>query len=350
MIHQKNSALSAGILLSTLLCIGVTLHYFATREYTPTPEEMECRTYTDRDDHPDGTSRINSFTCKTPISFSYTLGETRPFPYAGLLLEWDTAVDISPYSELKIEYTPSVTDDFTIQIAAATDTSLHTPLRLYEKTISPETMPTVPLRLPLKDLTTPLWWFNSAGISPDTARKALTRSRQIRLQNHPLSPVGKPQRIEIHSITFVRPLSTWIPLWVLSLLPMLTGSLIYYLNPGVRYSRITRRAERDVTRETLIEYLGHTYSNPGLTLATVQKDTGISPYRIRAILKAAYRRDFRTYLRDIRLQEAVRLLDSGRYTIDETARLVGYQHGSALRQPFKRRFGVSPREYQRRKT
>ena len=56
------------------------------------------------------------------------------------------------------------------------------------------------------------------------------------------------------------------------------------------------------------------------------------------------------YLRTVRLQRAMRLLAEGDETLDRIATEVGYQDSFAFSKAFKRRVGVSPRDFHQRDT
>jgi len=51
------------------------------------------------------------------------------------------------------------------------------------------------------------------------------------------------------------------------------------------------------------------------------------------------------YLKNVRLENAKILLESGLYTISETAGLCGFHSVSYLSKEFSRKYGMSPREY-----
>lgn len=54
------------------------------------------------------------------------------------------------------------------------------------------------------------------------------------------------------------------------------------------------------------------------------------------------------YLQSVRIELAKRLLETGGDSFDEVSRRVGYEDATTFRQLFKRRTGVSPREYRQR--
>lgn len=54
------------------------------------------------------------------------------------------------------------------------------------------------------------------------------------------------------------------------------------------------------------------------------------------------------YLQSVRIELAKRLLETGGDSFDEVSRRVGYEDAATFRQLFKRRTGVSPREYRQR--
>jgi AraC-like DNA-binding protein len=51
------------------------------------------------------------------------------------------------------------------------------------------------------------------------------------------------------------------------------------------------------------------------------------------------------YIKERRLDEALKLLKSNKYTIGEISDLVGYESVSAFTSSFKKRFGVTPQHY-----
>ena len=55
------------------------------------------------------------------------------------------------------------------------------------------------------------------------------------------------------------------------------------------------------------------------------------------------------FIRKIKMQKSLELLDSGNYTISEISYMLGFSTTAYFRQCFKNEYGKSPSEYQRKK-
>ena len=93
---------------------------------------------------------------------------------------------------------------------------------------------------------------------------------------------------------------------------------------------------------TLLDFIHANFQDPSLTVASLAKRIGVSP----AYLRRSFGDKFGTspikYLTGLRLSHAKQLLEAGYHTIEEVAKLSGYNDPKYFSTAFKRAFGVSP--------
>jgi AraC-like DNA-binding protein len=86
------------------------------------------------------------------------------------------------------------------------------------------------------------------------------------------------------------------------------------------------------------------YAEVDLGLNEIAEEIGTSPRQLQRVFREVGGTDFRSYLLEVRMKRARRLLSrkQGAPSIRATARQVGYREASGLRQRFKPFFGVNP--------
>lgn len=99
--------------------------------------------------------------------------------------------------------------------------------------------------------------------------------------------------------------------------------------------------------EKAIHKLHSDYAEP-LTLSHIAASCGVSERHFQRLFGKHTGTTFNDYLQNVRIQEACRLLRTTARKISDIAPLVGYQDIPFFNRVFKRKTGVSPREYRRR--
>ena len=95
------------------------------------------------------------------------------------------------------------------------------------------------------------------------------------------------------------------------------------------------------------EYIKSNYKNPEISVEKLCLELHVSPTYFSTIFKKETDMSFVNYLTDIRLEEAVKLLNT---TDDKTyiiATKVGYQEANYFSYVFKKKFGISPSRYRK---
>lgn len=100
----------------------------------------------------------------------------------------------------------------------------------------------------------------------------------------------------------------------------------------------------DTVRD-VIRVLSENFRKPDLELADVARKLGLSPSQLSRVLNQQVGTSFRQLLRNVRLEEAKRMLASGKYSVKEVAASVGFSDSHYFSRSFKELTGLSATEY-----
>lgn len=85
--------------------------------------------------------------------------------------------------------------------------------------------------------------------------------------------------------------------------------------------------------------------NPLFDIENLSTELGISRSSLHRKVKAATNLSPSEFIRDVRLNNAVKLMKSGKYNIDEIGTFVGFNSTSYFIRSFKKKYGQTPKEY-----
>jgi len=95
----------------------------------------------------------------------------------------------------------------------------------------------------------------------------------------------------------------------------------------------------------IVEYINANYSDPSMSLSKISEKFNISESYFSHMFKDSMHINFSTYLEDLRLNEAARLIkerEKDGQTLSEIAESVGYNSIVSFRRAFKKKFNVTP--------
>ena len=102
-------------------------------------------------------------------------------------------------------------------------------------------------------------------------------------------------------------------------------------------------SEEDTSLVSTIEkYIKENYRDPSLCLNKISDEFHISETYFSHMFKEKTGTNFSTYLENVRMQEAMRLLKESDKNLSELYLLVGYNNVTTFRRAFKKTFGVTP--------
>ena len=113
------------------------------------------------------------------------------------------------------------------------------------------------------------------------------------------------------------------------------------------YSLIDKTSvgSHDFIYETISYIAGHFKGE--ITLTSMAKDLGYSPYTLSRVFSNTFHRNFNQYLNEIRLDYACRLLQYTDQSITEAYENAGFNSQRTFNRAFLDRYRMSPREYRK---
>ena len=109
------------------------------------------------------------------------------------------------------------------------------------------------------------------------------------------------------------------------------------------------RRNRNMTRlSSITSYMKENYTGD-LSLEEVAGVFGYSPAYLSRMFRKYAGISFKDHVQGIRLEYALKDLESGRYSVTETAIRCGFSGSKALARAFRKKYGILPGEYKKRK-
>lgn len=122
----------------------------------------------------------------------------------------------------------------------------------------------------------------------------------------------------------------------------------WFLEICQKISAMIKQERKTFTKslaENAKQFIIENYSNPGVSVELLCEHLHVSPTYFSTLFKKETGLSFVAYLTKIRLEEAVRLLDTTQDKTYEIADKVGYSEPSYFSYVFRKQFGVSPGKY-----
>lgn len=115
------------------------------------------------------------------------------------------------------------------------------------------------------------------------------------------------------------------------------------------FSECQRECMPDASRNSKIkasvEYMHEHYRDQGLSIGEIAERSFISEVYFRKIFKAEFGITPQKYIVRLRLQNAIKLMETGEYPLKDVAFSSGYSDYKYFSSEFKREYGVSPSQY-----
>ena len=112
-----------------------------------------------------------------------------------------------------------------------------------------------------------------------------------------------------------------------------------------KVQNIQLKSADEVLMNKIMKVINENLSEPTLNVEMLANSVGLSRVHLHRKLKELTNLSSRDFIRNIRMQQAAKLLKEKKLTISEVAYAVGYNNLSHFSNTFKEYFGLSPKEY-----
>lgn len=347
------------ILASSLLFFGAFFFLFVKVDHrevlTPT-SKSNVHFFGDSIDG--GNSRIlQTKVSDSSIAIKYILKKGFVTPYAGMTLnDFDNRNDFSRYNKIKIKVKGSNIDNIYMHVNTKDIAVKNKEHRLADR-ISAVNISLVngvyekPISLDMFE--TPSWWFHviNQPIS-DFGNIAWDKLVKISVVTGIPPILDTEQRLEISSIVFYNDYFYFKVIVSLSMVLIVLSLYVYHFLLLIKSSKVpifieykpinTSATSNSPDVGSLLSYIHENYDDPELNLSKVAKNIGVQERVISKYINDNYACNFRTYIQNIRITEAKRLISSSSLSISEIAYKVGFSDPSFFSKTFKKVTGKSP--------
>jgi two-component system, response regulator YesN len=118
------------------------------------------------------------------------------------------------------------------------------------------------------------------------------------------------------------------------------------------YERVKKNAINDLSYLPIIQktklYIENNYADPELSLSKIALELGVSSGNLSKLFKQETDISYIDYLTQIRIREAMKLMDEPSARIYEVAEQVGYSSQHYFCAAFKREVGIAPSAYRKK--
>jgi len=105
------------------------------------------------------------------------------------------------------------------------------------------------------------------------------------------------------------------------------------------------KGNNDALMERVMKYLNENLTDPDLNVEKLTEDVGISRAQLHRKMKEIAGVSTGEFIRNLRLEQAARLIEEGEINITQVAYSVGFNNQTHFSTVFKKHYGMSPSEY-----
>ncbi len=200
---------------------------------------------------------------------------------------------------------------------------------------------------------TPDWWYDKYNLSPaNEDPPQWKRAFLLNITTGLTQLQNQEKSISVFEIKLYRDNRQAILLMVLAQLIIMWGLLFrHYLRTKPRTRSVTINYQpvtlqkKPEHKPDFFDFINRNFQNSELSLQMIAKSTGINQRKIAETISEQFNCNVKTYINQIRINEAQRLLKESGLNISEVAYMVGFSSPSNFNRVFKNMVEMSPSEY-----
>lgn len=338
------------------LVIAILYIYTPSKKLFPSSLPTEPYSFNEKEKPNEMASNIISFdTSNQTLTLAYELNKQRFDPYAGIGLFFRTDIDFSDYDEMTLVLEMNNTKSCNIDIASYYIHPINNNKikRVYRNEVPKNSNNQYVIKL--DQFQSPPWWYNTHKINAKEAGPQLLKQIfEIQISTGSNHQEGEKNTIVLKSIELHK---SYVLFSIISLALLIVYYLFLFFFNKIKQSikplfipykelEVISNNEKD----KVINFINSNYNKPDLSLQLIQKEIGISNYRISQVLKSQFDLSFKQYINSLRITEAKRLLLESELQITEIAFHVGYNTITHFNKVFKDELNITPTEFRQSKT
>lgn len=117
----------------------------------------------------------------------------------------------------------------------------------------------------------------------------------------------------------------------------------------VEHAAELRRSNDTMLWHSLCDYISAHWSDPGISRETTARFFNRHPNHLSRFFHEHTRQNFRSYVNEIRLKRSLQFLGDLRYNVTDVASLCGFTDLQYFIRCFRKRFGLTPGDYRKRR-
>lgn len=326
----------------------------------PINKAMKYAYFTDSD--VGGKSQVNYYNVSdTDICVAFTLKEGFVNPYVGIDIcpKDNQSFDISAFNELKFEIEGKGIKNLLVAVITQNKNGIKTINDFYLNRIIEISEHKQLYQIKFDHFKLPDWWFYVNNISPGKELEPdFQNVLRINFVNGSTEIDDTMRSLRIHSVAFVRNNNFLMLILGLTLLCIILILFLHHFfktkllnkatissQPLIITYKPVNAGEESIQESIYMDYIHSNFSNSNLSLELVAEQTGVNARRIAHSVMQQFGCNFKTYINQIRITEAKRLLKETHLNISEVAFKVGFNSPNHFNRVFKSMVGKSPTEF-----
>jgi AraC-like DNA-binding protein len=356
-IGKKINLSLLAIVVALLVVSYVAIFHKSSIMIFPSDKKYSIQFYTDINDG--GLSEIASSQITDSIlSARFILKPGFVRPYIGLWIrpEQGKFIDLSRYN--KVEITASGINLNNMNMYIVSEDARVKNEKVYSSSSFVISSEINEYTIRRKNFKIPDWWYETNNFSPtDNIHPNWEKVLDISFATGLTPEVNQERQLSIYSVLFIRD-NTHVIVSMLLIFFVFAFILflVDYFKRAMKKKEITINykpvnvEDKSKISINFLDYINQNFQNPELSLEEISLRTGINQRRISEGISAQYNCNVKTYINNIRIKEAQRLLKQSKLSISEIAYKVGFSSPNHFNRVFKAIVGENPTEFSHKKS
>jgi len=350
----KNTLYNLISLFSFCVLLIIYLFYFNIKELRIYPSKFQTNLNFYNDSIDNGNSKViehSNTDSMIRLKFILNKGFVRPYVGINFLIKNVENIDISIYNQIRIEAETNDLQNVIVYLVTHNKKDILNKDLYFSNNIDFNTLKTR-FDLNLSDFKIPDWWYDVNNLSPkQNIVPNWSHFNRIDIATGLPPKLGTKHEFTIRSISFIRNNNKIITLFIsIQLTVILLLLLIHWFKlKTIKNSSITINykpvAFQEESTKKYLLYINEHFQDSTLNLEIVSLNTGMSQRNISDAISEQFDCNFKTYINQIRIKEAQRLLKESNLNCSEIAYSVGFSSPNNFNRVFKNLTGKNPSEY-----